>query len=191
MIEAYGGAIATGANPFSAIDTLNLVRFGGMQRHYDVFQMDAGLSYGITESGSMLNVLESNGFDRKHAIPHGGHLINLHTVVDLGPGACGAYPGVFQPFGGYSAHCQIRHARAQPSDAPGFGLKLTRIQIVVYYGDNIPEQPSANPGQEQWRCSVRWRAADETPSIATVVMSRSSICLPSASRTTRISRCPI
>ena len=30
-------------------------------------------------------------------------------------------------------------------------MQLTRVPIVVYYGDNIPEQPSTNPGQEQWR----------------------------------------
>jgi hypothetical protein len=30
-------------------------------------------------------------------------------------------------------------------------MKLTKIPIVIYYGDNIPEQPSANPGQDQWR----------------------------------------
>ncbi|MDY0378774.1 MAG: hypothetical protein RBR01_10105, partial [Desulfobacterales bacterium] len=30
-------------------------------------------------------------------------------------------------------------------------IKLTKIPIVIYYGDYIPEQPSANPGQDQWR----------------------------------------
>lgn len=30
-------------------------------------------------------------------------------------------------------------------------MKLTKIPIVIYYGDNIPDQPSENPGQEQWR----------------------------------------
>ncbi len=30
-------------------------------------------------------------------------------------------------------------------------MKLTKIPIVIYYGDNIPDQPSQNPGQEQWR----------------------------------------
>ena len=30
-------------------------------------------------------------------------------------------------------------------------IKLTKIPILIYYGDNIPEQPSVNPGQEQWR----------------------------------------
>jgi len=30
-------------------------------------------------------------------------------------------------------------------------MKLIKIPIIIYYGDNIPEQPSVNPGQEQWR----------------------------------------
>jgi hypothetical protein len=38
---------------------------------------------------------------------------------------------------------------------------LTKIPIVIYYGDNIPEKPSANPGQEQWRIFLemarKWR----------------------------------
>ena len=123
VIEAYGEPVATGENLFSTIDTLNLVRFGGMRPGRDVFQMDAGLSYGITEYARMLEVLESHGYDRQHAIPHGGHLINLHTVVGLGLGACEAYPGVFQPFGGYPKEVQIRNARVRPSDAPGFGLE--------------------------------------------------------------------
>ena len=41
--------------------------------------------------------------------------------------------------------------------------RLTKVPIVVYYGDNIPEQPSTNPGQEQWRVfrevARRWRDA--------------------------------
>ena len=40
-------------------------------------------------------------------------------------------------------------------------MQLTKVPIVVYYGDNIPEQPSTNPGQEQWRAFLslarRWR----------------------------------
>lgn len=39
--------------------------------------------------------------------------------------------------------------------------RFTKIPIVIYYGDNIPENPSANPGQEQWRIffemAKRWR----------------------------------
>ena len=30
-------------------------------------------------------------------------------------------------------------------------MRLTKIPIIVYYGDNIPGKPSQNPGQEQWR----------------------------------------
>ena len=30
-------------------------------------------------------------------------------------------------------------------------MQLTKIPIVVYFGDNIPEQPTANPGQDNWR----------------------------------------
>ncbi|RYY46742.1 MAG: alpha/beta hydrolase [Chitinophagaceae bacterium] len=40
-------------------------------------------------------------------------------------------------------------------------MKLTRIPIIIYYGDYIPDQPVQNPGQEQWRAAVamarRWR----------------------------------
>jgi hypothetical protein len=30
-------------------------------------------------------------------------------------------------------------------------LKLTRIPIIIYYGDNIPDKPSTNPGTDGWR----------------------------------------
>jgi len=42
-------------------------------------------------------------------------------------------------------------------------MQLTKIPIVIYYGDNIPEKASANPGQEQWRIFLevarKWRDA--------------------------------
>jgi len=41
--------------------------------------------------------------------------------------------------------------------------QLTKIPIVIYYGDNIPDQPGTNPGQEQWRVFLQvarlWRDA--------------------------------
>ena len=50
----------------------------------------------------------------------------------------------------------------KPAALPKF-RKLTQIPIVIYYGDNIPDQPSTNPGQEQWRVfrevARRWRDA--------------------------------
>lgn len=40
-------------------------------------------------------------------------------------------------------------------------LRLTKIPVIVYYGDNIPDHSSENPGQEQWRVFLevaqRWR----------------------------------
>jgi hypothetical protein len=30
-------------------------------------------------------------------------------------------------------------------------LQLTKIPIILYYGDNIPAQPMAVPSQDQWR----------------------------------------
>jgi hypothetical protein len=40
-------------------------------------------------------------------------------------------------------------------------MKLTRIPIIIYYGDNIPKNASQNPGQEQWRVfletALKWK----------------------------------
>jgi hypothetical protein len=42
-------------------------------------------------------------------------------------------------------------------------MKLTKIPIVIYYGDYIPKQPMDNPGQDQWRIRLKmarlWRDA--------------------------------
>ena len=39
--------------------------------------------------------------------------------------------------------------------------KLTKIPIIIYYGDFIPEKPSDNPGQDGWRVRLemarKWR----------------------------------
>lgn len=123
VIDTYHGAVATGENLFSVRDVTNLVRYGGMRPGRDIFQMDAGLSYGLTEYARMLDVLQAHGFDRRHAFPHGGHLINLHIAAGLGLGGCESYPGVFAPFGGYSDGCVIADGAITPTDAPGFGLE--------------------------------------------------------------------
>ncbi len=40
-------------------------------------------------------------------------------------------------------------------------MKLTKIPIVIYYGDNIPDKPAENPGQDGWRARLEmarlWR----------------------------------
>ena len=123
LAHYYDGAIATGENLFSCQDVRNLLNFGGMRSAKDIFQMDAGLSYGLTEYARMVNLLETSGFCRRQMFPHGGHLINLHIVAALGLGGCEAYPGVFRPFGGYPETCPVIDGTVKPSDAPGFGLE--------------------------------------------------------------------
>ncbi|OMB94176.1 enolase C-terminal domain-like protein [Mycobacterium colombiense] len=123
VTDCYDGAVATGENLFSVPDATNLMRYGGMRPNHDVFQMDPGLSYGLTEYIRMLDVAASHGFDRRFAFPHGGHLINLHVAAGLGLGGCEAYPGVFAPFGGYPDACALSAGRISPTDAAGFGLE--------------------------------------------------------------------
>ncbi|GAB2871101.1 mandelate racemase/muconate lactonizing enzyme family protein [Paraburkholderia jirisanensis] len=123
VAQAYDGRIATGENLFSVPDVKNLALFGGMRAGKDVFQMDAGLAYGLTEYARMIDLIERFGFNRAQAYPHGGHLINLHIAVGLELGGCEAYPGVFQPFGGYPAGCGVGGGLVRPTEAAGFGLE--------------------------------------------------------------------
>ncbi len=115
--------LATGENLFSTQDTQNLLRYGGMKPDRDIFQMDAGLSYGLSEYIQMLKELEAGGMKRAQCFPHGGHLINLHIAVGLNLGGCEAYPCVFNPFGGFSPGCELSDGKITTSQAPGFGLE--------------------------------------------------------------------
>jgi D(-)-tartrate dehydratase len=123
VAQVYAGRIATGENLFSLQDVTNLAIYGGMRAGLDYFQMDPGLAYGLTEYARMIDVLEQRGFRRVDVHPHGGHLINLHIAVGLELGGCEAYPGVFQPFGGYAPGCGVGGGLVRPTDAPGFGLE--------------------------------------------------------------------
>ena len=123
ITAAYDGAIATGENLFSVQDVKNLLEFSGMRPARDIFQMDAGLSYGLGEFGRIIDLMESYGFSRDFSFPHGGHLINLHIACGMNLGGCEAYPNVFQPFGGYSLECMIGGGFVTPSDRAGFGLE--------------------------------------------------------------------
>ncbi|PKP82662.1 MAG: mandelate racemase [Alphaproteobacteria bacterium HGW-Alphaproteobacteria-18] len=123
VIDAYERPVATGENLFSVPDVRNLLRHGGMRPGIDIFQMDAGLSYGLTEYAEMIALMEASGFDRNLAYPHGGHLLNLHIVAGLNLGGCEAYPAVFQPFGGYLPGLAIEQGMIRLPDTPGFGLE--------------------------------------------------------------------
>lgn len=122
VAAAYDGVLATGENIFSRQDVANLLAFGGLRPDRDILQMDAGLSYGLSEYRDMLRLLDDAGFSGSSAIPHGGHLINLHIVAGLGLGGCESYPGVFAPFGGFG-DAAVDDGFLRPPQQPGFGLE--------------------------------------------------------------------
>lgn len=123
LAKEYKGALATGENLFSHQDVKNLALFGGARIDLDIFQMDPGLCYGVTEYARMLLELESRGFDRKFCYPHSGQLMGLHTVAGLGLGGCEVYPGVFEPIGGLGDQTTIDDGVVSISSAAGFGFE--------------------------------------------------------------------
>jgi D(-)-tartrate dehydratase len=123
LADVYKGPLATGENLFSRQDVKNLLMYGGMRPNQDIFQMDPGLSYGITEYAAMITEMETYGYQRKLAYPHGGQLMGFHIVAGLGLGGCEVYPGVFQPMGGFHDGAIIDNGMATIPDTPGFGFE--------------------------------------------------------------------
>lgn len=115
--------VATGENLFSHQDVRNLLRYGGLRAERDVLQMDPALSYGLVEYLRMLDVLKTHGWSAARCFPHGGHQFALHIAAALGLGGCEAYPGVFQPFGGFGDNVPIVYGRVRIPEAPGIGIE--------------------------------------------------------------------
>ncbi len=84
---------------------------------------------------------------------------NVRAIVAYEPGSNFIFPNDEVPPPMPSA--------AGPLEAIGAPLSefmlLTKIPIVIFYGDNIPETPTANPGQDGWRVRLAmarlWRDA--------------------------------
>jgi hypothetical protein len=84
---------------------------------------------------------------------------NVRAVVSFEPG--GNFPF---PEGETQSPIILGGREVRPPTLPlSEFMPLTKIPIIIYYGDNIPDKPSANPGQEQWRVFLevarRWRDA--------------------------------
>lgn len=83
----------------------------------------------------------------------------VRAIVSYEPGSGFVFPKGEVPAAMESA--------AGPLTAEGVPLadfmQLTNIPIVIFYGDNIPENPSVNPGQDSWRVRLAmaklWRDA--------------------------------
>jgi len=123
LAAVYPHRLATGENLFSTRDVDNLIRYGGMRRNRDLFQMDPALSYGLGEFNRMVVAVVAAGYPRTDVWPHGGNMIALHVVVGLGLGGSEAYPGVFAPVGGYTDECSVEGGGVRPGSSPGFGLE--------------------------------------------------------------------
>jgi hypothetical protein len=71
----------------------------------------------------------------------------IRAVVSYEPGSNFIFPEGEVPPPKQSSGGSLSASSVSLSDFK----KLTRIPIVIYYGDYIPEKPMDNPGQDQWR----------------------------------------
>lgn len=82
---------------------------------------------------------------------------NVKAIVSYEPGSGFLFPEGEVPAPKPSAGGTLEAAGISMSDF----MKLTKIPIVIYYGDNIPSDPIKNPGQDGWRVRLEmaklWR----------------------------------
>jgi hypothetical protein len=103
--------------------------------------------------GTLVTHSQSGGLGWRTAIKNR----NVRAIVSYEPGFDFPFPeGEVPPSMTYGG----RPLSAITVSQADFML-LTKIPIVILYGDNIPDKPSVNPGQEQWRIffemAKRWR----------------------------------
>lgn len=72
---------------------------------------------------------------------------NVRAVVAYEPGSGFIFPEGEVPSPMPSSAGTLEASSVPLSDF----MQLTKIPIVIYYGDNIPNQPSENPSQDNWR----------------------------------------
>ena len=82
---------------------------------------------------------------------------NIKAIVSYEPGSGFLFPEGEVPEPLPSAGGTLSAIGIHKSDF----LKLTKIPIIIYYGDNIPDKPNPNPGQDGWRVRLemarKWR----------------------------------
>lgn len=84
---------------------------------------------------------------------------NIKAIVSYEPGSGFVFPEGEVPAPVPMAGGMLAASAVPLSDF----IKLTRIPIIIYYGDFIPEKPMNNPGQDGWRARLEmarlWRDA--------------------------------
>ena len=105
--------------------------------------------------GILVTHSHSGGFGWRTAIKNR----NVRAIVSYEPGSGfvfpeGEVPAAIPSSGGTLEAAAIPLAQF---------ILLTKIPIVIYYGDFIPKEPMANPGQDGWRARLemarKWRDA--------------------------------
>ena len=134
IVRNYPGAVATGENLLSLQDATNLIRHGGMRRGVDYLQFDPALAYGVGEIIAIAAMMEDEGWSSRRFIPHGGNLLALTLTGALKLGGCESYPGVFQPFGGFTDDTPIEDGYINLPDAPGIGFERKAALFEVLKG---------------------------------------------------------
>tara|TARA_Y100001970_G_scaffold294368_1_gene451852 strand:- start:38643 stop:39809 length:1167 start_codon:yes stop_codon:yes gene_type:complete len=131
IADNYKGPIATGENLFSSQDSKNLILYGGLRSETDILQFDPALSYGLVEFMRTIKMLEKHAWSRRSCIPHGGHLMALNIAAGLGLGGNEAYPGVFEPFGGFFDGYSLSPEGIYLHDNPGIGFEGKKDLILL------------------------------------------------------------
>lgn len=85
--------------------------------------VQAGLLTAVPNRGVFVRKMDVYGWSSRRVVPHGGHQMSLHIAAGLGLGGNESYPGVFQPFGGFSDELSIEDSYVDLPTAPGLGLE--------------------------------------------------------------------
>jgi pimeloyl-ACP methyl ester carboxylesterase len=84
---------------------------------------------------------------------------NVRAIVGYEPGSNFVFPEGEVPAPMPSSNGMLEGVAIPLSDF----MQLTKIPIIIYFGDNIPEQPTASPGEDNWRVRLAmarlWRDA--------------------------------
>jgi len=84
---------------------------------------------------------------------------NVKAIVSYEPGSGFVFPEGEVPAPMSSSGGTLTATAVPLSDF----IRLTKIPVIIYYGDNIPDKPSNNPGQDGWRVRLEmarlWRDA--------------------------------
>ncbi|ARQ02439.1 enolase C-terminal domain-like protein [Pseudorhodoplanes sinuspersici] len=124
--------LATGENIFSADDTRNLLRHGGLRPERDILQFDVSLSYGIVEYRKILEMMAAHSWQRKNCAPHAGHLLAFNVVAGLGLGLGETAMDESGLFGRLTAALPVTNGRATLPDAPGTGLETSPVFREIF-----------------------------------------------------------